>query len=172
MHGLNRINTPNSLSHRVDTAPYRTQPPASLSQFNMSPEHDDKMLANASPALSGARERGSPLCRAQAKQTQACTKASHKPQPTSQFPLGFFFPFLKHTQTHTYTYESRGKMYTPQNIPRKRPFLPFCLTSVVFLMNFFSLGCSQRGACLPCLLCCSSQSKLYWRRTDRIGPGD
>lgn len=60
-------------------------------------------------------------------------------------------------------------MYTPQNIPRKRPFLPFCLTSVVFLMNSFSLGSRQKGACLPR---CPTQSELYWRRTDRIEPGE
>ena len=58
-------------------------------------------------------------------------------------------------------------MYTPQSIPRKRPFLPFCLTSEVFLMNFFSLSSRQRGACLPALLLQSEWVVLEEDRQDR-----
>lgn len=142
---------------------------ASLFQFKMSPEHNDKMLGSVNPMLSGAQEE---QCLEQnPSQTNTGLHQSF-PQTSTHFSvpvLGFFF-FLPqtHTNTHIYTYERRAKMYTPQNIPRKRPFLPFCLTSVVFLM-FISLSSRQRGACL---LRCPSQSELYWRRIDRIEPGD
>ncbi len=107
-HRLNQTHTPNSLSHSwYSLIAHKTW--ASLSQFNLSPEHDDKMLANVSPALSGAPERSSPLSRAQAKQTQACTKASHKPQPTSQFPLWVFFsPSNTHKHIYVHT-KAEGK---------------------------------------------------------------
>lgn len=86
--GSIQTRTPNSPSYRVDAANITL---ASLSQLKPSHERDDKMLASVSPTLSRGPREERPLSRAQGKQTQACTKACHKPQPTSRFPLSFFF---------------------------------------------------------------------------------
>lgn len=96
---------------------------AGLSRLNLSPERGDKMLANVSPALSGAPERSSPLSRAQTKQTQACTKASHKPQPTSQFPLwGFFSPSDIHKHIYIYIGEQKENVHAAEYSKKETVF--------------------------------------------------
>lgn len=121
---------------------------AHLSQFSMSPEHDDKMLATV---------------RAEQPPEQSCsqtnTKASHKPQSTSHFPLHFFSvrPQILYTQTEICVY--RRRMYTKN----------FQSTVIVFTMlsNWSCLRTSHRYHRETCLLLHPSQSDLYWGRTDR-----
>lgn len=117
-------------------------------------------------------ERSSPLSGAQAKQTQACTKASHKPQPTSQFPLcvPFFFLLLQiHINTYTYMRKPRENVHAAEYSKKWTTF-----TILSDLSRFpdgllFPRLPERRPACL---LWCPSQSELYWSRTDRIEPGD
>ena len=134
------------------------QPP----QFSMSPEHDDTMLANVRPTSSGAQEK-QPHEQSPSQTNTGLHRGS--PQTSTHFSvpaLGFFFfsslpqtHTNTHTHTHTHTYirrSRRKKMYTPQNIPRNRAFLPFCLTSVVFLMNFFSLSSPPERSLPACFV--------------------
>lgn len=85
-----------------------------------------------------------PLSGAQAKQTWACTKASRKPQPTSQFP--WFFLSLN-TYKHIYIQTKAEGNFTCHRIFQERErFYHFWCTSFPQLLP------EKRPACLPARL--------------------
>lgn len=95
--------------------------------------------------------RSVPLSRTQVKQTQVCTKASQNLNPLLSSRCVYFLP---QTHINTHICKSQVKMYTPKSIPRHGSFLPFCPTSIQSKTSV--------PACLPWY---SSQSELYWRKT-------
>lgn len=121
---------------------------ASSSQFTMSPEHDDKLLAIVSPTLSGAQEK-QPLEQSPSQTNRGLHKASHKPQPTSQFPLCVFFsPSNTHKHIYMQTKAQGGTSHTKfQEIDSFYHFIQ--LRHGSWWTSFLSADAKVRPACLP-----------------------
>lgn len=97
------------------------------------------------------------------------------PQTSTHFSVPamgfFFFFFLPHVNTNTDIYIRKTKYVQAEEYSKKeRRFflLPFRLSSAAFLRNFCSFASCLRGGCPSA----PAQSELFWRRTDRTGPGD
>lgn len=101
---------------------------ASLSQFDLSPEHDDKMLANVSWTLSGGPRVKQPLERIPSQTNTGLHQGF--PQTSAHFSvpaMGFFPPSntYKHIYIHT---TAEGKCTRHRIFQERGRFLPFCLT--------------------------------------------
>lgn len=106
-----------TVSHSVDAA--------RLTQCNLSPEHDDKRLANVSPPPSGPRE--APL--------EPSPRQTNRPAPrlpTDLSPLlssrWGFYSFLKtHINTHTYKQKQqrRGNAHATEYSKKETVFYHF-----------------------------------------------